>query len=119
MTPATCPACGSRRLLGRGVESDSRGVHPALVHRERGPREDPRLLTESRVASAAVGRPSLDRHGGPSPRLKGVRILPSQAQGLGRLAKERGTTVSAVVREAIDVYLADEDEAEQFAAPTP
>jgi hypothetical protein len=72
-----------------------------------------RRITEQRaqkmaadaLARAGVGRPSLTRPGARSPEIK-ARVPEELRERLTATARERGTTASTLIREALESYLA-------------
>lgn len=57
------------------------------------------------LAKAGAGRPSLTRPGARSPEIK-ARVPEELRERLTEAAQERGTTASALIREALEHYLA-------------
>lgn len=57
------------------------------------------------LAKAGVGRPSLTRPGATSPEIK-ARVPEELRQRLASAARDRGTTSSTLIREALERYLA-------------
>jgi len=57
------------------------------------------------LARAGVGRPSLTRPGARSPEIK-ARVPEELRDRLTAAARERGTTASTLIREALESYLA-------------
>jgi len=57
------------------------------------------------LAKAGVGRPSLTRPGARSPEIK-ARVPEELRERLTAAARERGTTASTLIREALESYLA-------------
>ena len=72
-----------------------------------------RRITEERareiaaevLAKAGVGRPSLTRPGARSPEIK-ARVPEELRDRLTAAARDRGTTTSTLIREALERYLA-------------
>ncbi len=57
------------------------------------------------LVRAGVGRPSLTRPGAHSPEIK-ARVPEGLRDRLASAARERGTTTSTLIREALESYLA-------------
>ena len=91
-----------RFVLGPDIDLDNEEVFDSTGQR----------LTEARAekigreaVDRAVGRPSLSTPGRQSPEIK-ARVPQELRDELVRVARERGTTTSALVREALELYLA-------------
>lgn len=66
--------------------------------------ERARRIAERVVSKARPGRPSLTGDEVKSPRVS-IRVTPSLRADAERLAKARGTTVSALARQALEDYV--------------
>ncbi len=62
-------------------------------------------LAADALTRAGVGRPSLTRPGARSPEIK-ARVPEELRERLTAAARERGTTASTLIREALESYLA-------------
>lgn len=63
--------------------------------------DDAALVDAQITVSRRVGRPSLTASGGPSPQVT-FRLSPSMRDRAERVAHARGTTVSALARQALE-----------------
>ncbi len=78
-----------------------------IVRDQRGRRITERraqLIAADTLAKAGVGRPSLTGPGATSPEVK-ARVPEELRQRLARAARDRGTTSSTLIREALERYL--------------
>lgn len=64
-----------------------------------------RQIAAETLAKAGVGRPSLTRPGARSPEIK-ARVPEELRDRLTAAARDRGTTASTLIREALERYLA-------------
>ncbi len=64
-----------------------------------------RQIAAETLVKAGVGRPSLTRPGARSPEIK-ARVPEELHKRLTAAARDRGTTASAMIREALERYLA-------------
>lgn len=94
---------GKRRtyVLGPDVDLDSEVV--LLPGGERLTNEVVHRIVDE-VHAAMAGRPSLTAPGTRSPEVK-ARVPQSTKERLDAIAAKRGTTPSAIIREALDAYL--------------
>ncbi len=90
-------------VVGPDIDLDTE-----IVLDKRGQRiteERARKIAAETLAKAGVGRPSLTRPGATSPEVK-ARVPEELRQRLASAARDRGTTSSTLIREALERYLA-------------
>lgn len=92
-----------RYVAGPDIDLDVEVVHDKTGHRITEHRAQ--VIAAETLTKAGVGRPSLTGPGTHSPEIK-ARVPAELRDRLAAAARARGTTSSALVREALERYLA-------------